>query len=203
MSHTLDRDLILQAHKERYACKRFDASRTVAPKDIEYLLEIARYSPSSIGLEPWKFVVVTSPDMKATLKPLCWNQPQLTDASVIIVILTRTQKSLLDEGYLDAHFNARALAPQWYKGFVEKMSDPLAWTKRQAYIAMANIMSSAKMIGIDSCPIEGFDSSTAVTAALGFDTTLFDTAVIVALGYGLGEHKPKARLDADDVIVRI
>ncbi len=197
------KNMILDAHLNRFACKVFDPDREIPTEDLDFLLEIARISPSSIGLEPWKFVVVTDPIVKAKLKPICWNQNQITDASAVVVILTRTKHSLIDDGYLKNHYEKRGMNPEWFEGFVTEMPDPLQWTKKQAYIAMANIMSSAKMIGIDSCPIEGFYSSTDITKALDFDTEEFDTAVIVALGYNAGEVKEKMRLPKEEVVTYI
>jgi len=192
--------LLLQSHRDRFACKTFDASRSIPDETLETLLEIARLSPSSIGLEPWKFVVVTDPIVRQRLKPACWNQNQITDASVLIVILARTKESLLGDGYVKAHYERRGMPPEWFVKFVSERPDPLEWAKKQTYIALGNIMSSAKMLGIDSCPIEGFDSSQKVTEILGYDTKKFDTAVMVALGYNAGALRPKMRLGREEVV---
>lgn len=191
---------IMEAHQSRFACKVFNPDKAIPDTDLEFLLEIARISPSSIGLEPWKFVVITDPIVQARLKPECWNQNQITDASALIVILARTAHSLLDDGYVTNHYEKRGMNPDWFVNFVSGLPNPLEWTKRQAYIALGNIMSSAKMIGIDSCPIEGFYSSKKVTEILGYDTKEFDTAVMVALGYNAGEARPKMRLEKEAVV---
>ena len=191
---------ILQAHKERFACKKFDASKSISKDDVNFILEIARLSPSSIGLEPWKFVVINDKNLRKKLKPLCWNQSQIVDASLLIAILARTKKSLFDKKYVMNRYAKKGRDPKFYIDYIKSLPDINEWTKKQCYIVLANIMSSAKMIGIDSCAIEGFDSSKKITEVIGYDTDEYDLAVLVALGSRDMEITPKDRLDLNEVV---
>ncbi len=200
MQTICSKEQVLRSHQDRFACKVFDKDRKIPDEDLKFILEIARLSPSSIGLEPWKFLVIKDNHIREKLKPICWNQKQITDASDLIAILSRTKTSLFDKGYLQNYYKRRDKDPNKYNNFILNLPDINEWTKKQCYIALANIMSSAKMIGIDSCAIEGFNSSYEVTKTLGVDTEIFDVAVMVALGYRVGEITPKSRLEFNEVI---
>jgi len=191
---------ILSAHTERFACKSFKKESKITDKDLRFILEIARLSPSSIGLEPWKFLVIKDKQLREKLRPSCWDQKQITEASDLIAILSRTKKSLFEHNYIKEHFIARDKEYARYIDFINTLPNIDEWTKRQCYIALANIMSSAKMIGIDSCAIEGFNSSKEIAEILDIDTEQFDVAVMVTLGYRDMPITPKSRLEFDTVV---
>lgn len=193
------KDDILHAHEARFACKRFDTQKSIPEEELSFLLEIARLSPSSIGSEPWKFMVIRDPLLRERLKPVCWNQNQITDASELIVILSKNEHHLIDLGYLDALI-ARKNMSDFVRQFVLERPSIDEWTQKQCYIALANLMSTASMLGIDSCPIEGFTSSDAVADVLDIDKTRYDVAVLLALGYRDMPVTPKARLPFEDVV---
>ncbi|WP_246499639.1 nitroreductase family protein [Thiothrix unzii] len=77
----------LQAMNFRHACKKFDPQRTIAAEDFQQILEVGRLSPSSFGMEHWHFVVVQTPELREKLREACWNQPQITESSHVVVIL--------------------------------------------------------------------------------------------------------------------
>lgn len=190
----------LEAHQKRFACKKFDKKKSIATEDLDFILEVARLSPSSVGLEPWKFLVIQDSTLRAKLKPACWNQDQITDASELIVILSRTKENLFKQGYIKNHYEQRAYNPDFYNNYIQGQPDINEWTKKQCYIALANIMSAAKTIGIDSCPIEGFNDAREVANILGVDSVSFDVAVLVALGTNAGEVPTKKRLPLESVV---
>jgi len=190
----------LEVHKSRFACKNFNITKQIDKEDLDFILEVARLSPSSVGLEPWKFLVIKDAKTRERLKPACWNQNQITDASELIVILSRTKENLFEQGYIKKHYESRGYSPDFYNDYIKSQPDINEWTKKQCYIALANIMSAAKMIGIDSCPIEGFNSSKEVADILGVDTTKFDIAVLVALGNHTGKISEKKRLILEEVV---
>lgn len=195
----MNQEDILQAYHNRFACKRFDTSRSIPEAELDFLLEIARLSPSSIGAEPWQFLVVRDDILRNRLKPACWNQSQITDASELIVILSKNENHLVNEGYLD-RLEADKKISAYAKNFALNQPSISEWTKKQCYIALGNIMSSASMIGIDSCPIEGFDSADTIAEILGVDRRYYDVAVMVALGYRDMPVTPKRRLARDEVV---
>ena len=192
-------DDILKIHQDRFACKKFDPNSSISKEKLDLLLEVARLSPSSVGLEPWKFIVIEDKDMRQKLKPLCWDQSQITDASVLIAILSRTKYSLFEKGYIQNRYKNNP-RKEFLINYIKSLKNVDEWTKKQCYIALANIMTTAKMLDIDSCAIEGFNSSQEVTKALGYDTMEYDLAVMVALGTPAMEKTPKNRLPKDEVV---
>ncbi len=192
-------DDILKIHQDRFACKKFDPNSSISKEKLDLLLEVARLSPSSVGLEPWKFIVIEDKEMRKKLKPLCWDQSQITDASVLIAILSRTKYSLFEKGYIQNRYKNNP-RKEFLINYIKSLKNVDEWTKKQCYIALANIMTTAKMLDIDSCAIEGFNSSQEVTKALGYDTMEYDLAVMVALGTPAMEKTPKNRLPKDEVV---
>ncbi|MCZ8523280.1 NAD(P)H-dependent oxidoreductase [Paenibacillus caseinilyticus] len=211
---------ILKAYQFRHACKEFDASRKIADEDFEFILETGRLSPSSFGFEPWRFVVVQNPELRGKLLPVSWGaQGQLPTASHFVLLLTRTKEDLLaNSAYLqnlmeNVHQmpdDVVAMLTGFYKNFQEntcKLLDDerylLDWAGKQTYIALGNMMTAAAQIGIDSCPIEGFDPE-AVSQILAEEGILedgrFALSVMAAFGYRKNEPRPKTRQSQDSVV---
>lgn len=206
-------DQLLAALRWRYATKKFDASRKI-PADVwDALEESLVLTPSSFGLQPWKFLVVRDPAVRARLQSESWNQPQVTEASHFIVLAARTDLTKAD---IDAWItrmaetqdkNADDLAPLqgMIAGFAETMSREArqAWNTRQVYIALGQLMTSAAVLGIDTCPMEGI-SAAAYDRILGLEESGYATAVACALGYRAADDKyaatPKARFERSSVI---
>lgn len=190
------REHFLQALQFRHACRAFQPGRRVAQEDIEYVLEAGRLSPSSLGLEHWRFVVVQDPACKAALQDACMGQAQVGPASAVIVVLAREQDLAPDSDYVarmlrreapDAAGFAALL--DFYRHFAQQ-NDLTAWSIAQCHIAATNMMAAAAVIGVDSCPIGAFSAS-AVLDALGITSRAEVVALVVALGYR--EHEPPAR----------
>jgi len=194
---------IIDALHFRHACKKFDPDKKIAPDDLDTILAAARLSPSSFGMEAWKFLVLQSADIRKKLRPACWDQAQVTDSSHVVVILARPDLVTPGNPYVDKCFARRGLPKdatnayiEKYKWYMETEVFPLmnlyAWCSKQCYIALANIMTTAASLGIDSCPMEGFEKDR-VEAVLGIDTKAFAVAVLVALGYRAGDQPPRLR----------
>ncbi|MBI2944840.1 MAG: NAD(P)H-dependent oxidoreductase [Candidatus Wallbacteria bacterium] len=158
---------IQQALNWRYATKQFDPAGKLAEDDLAGLLDAARLSASSFGLQPWKFVVVRDPALRAKLRGSAWNQPQVTDASHLVV-LCRPETLTVDDvaRFIDRLEVERGMKPgdagpfkQMLSGFVERLSDGerKTWMDRQVYIALGTLLTAAALRGIDACPMEGFD----------------------------------------------
>lgn len=174
------------------------------------ILEAGRLSPTSFGMEAWKFLVIQSDAVKKTLRPACWNQPQITDASHVIVILSTPGVVDPSHSYIRENFERRGLPEDAVKAYVEKYKIHMetevfprmsahAWCSKQCYIALANIMTAAASEGIDSCPIEGFEK-VLVERALHIDTAEHEAVVVVALGYRVNEQPPRRRRPAENII---
>ncbi|MGB7416656.1 MAG: NAD(P)H-dependent oxidoreductase [Thermosynechococcaceae cyanobacterium] len=183
----------LLAHLQwRYAVKKFDPSRKVAPADWHTLEQSLILSPSSFGLQPWKFFVVNTPELRQQLVEFSWGQTQVVEASHLVVLAIKTQ---VDEAYVDHYIQrtaelrqipAEKLAPfaKVIKDFLGRMStgDLKAWAKLQVYIALGQLMTSAAHMGIDTCPMEGFVPEK-YDEVLGLPAKGYSAAVVCPVGY--------------------
>lgn len=199
------REHFQEAMRFRHACRAFEPGRRVAQEDIEYVLEAGRLSPSSLGLEHWRFVVVQDPALKTALQEACMGQPQVGSASAVIVILAREQELAPDSEYVTRMF--RRVAPaaaeftallDFYRHFAAH-NDLTAWSIAQCHIAAANMMTAAAVIGVDSCPIGAFSAS-AVLDALGITSRADVVALVVALGYRERPPAAKKRLPLSEIV---
>lgn len=205
----------LSALRRRYATKQFDASKTI-PADVWQALETSLVlTPSSFGLQPWKFIVVENPNLRQQLREFSWNQPQVTDASHYVVL---TARDGLDQTDIDRWIECMTAvqggtpadaAPlqSMIEGFVSSMTPGQrhAWNVKQVYIALGQLMAVAAIAGVDSCPMEGIDPA-AYDRILSLIGSGYATAVACALGYRSGNDKyasmPKARFPHEEVVVR-
>ncbi|MEJ2213407.1 MAG: NAD(P)H-dependent oxidoreductase [Gammaproteobacteria bacterium] len=201
---------VLNALKFRHACKKFDPAKKIPEQTLREILECARLSPSSFGMEPWKFLVIRNTEVRQKLRSACWDQPQITDSSDVVVILEKTDKTLPGSEYVKKQFHRRNLSAEAEAAYIDKYAshyaseiEPVmnhyAWDSKQCYIALSNIMTGAASAGVDSCPIEGFQKQP-VEKALEIDTNQFQVVVLVALGYRAGEQTPRHRLGFDEVV---
>ncbi|WP_300669887.1 NAD(P)H-dependent oxidoreductase [Desulfoluna sp.] len=216
----MKRDDILAAYNFRHACKSFDSTLSINTDDFHLIMETARLSPSSFGFEPWKFLVVESPALKEELKPVTWGgQGQIPTASKIVICLARkTPYMKHDSDYIQNFMSDIQKLPEeivtmkggFFKKFQEEDFKLLEseralfdWSCKQCYIALGNMMTTAAMLGIDSCPMEGFDRD-GVEAILaknaGVDLTSFGVAYMVAFGYRENEPMEKTRQGKESVI---
>jgi len=204
---------LLEAFQFRHACKVMDGEQKIPEAEFKVILEAAHLSPSSFGFEPWRFLVVQDSGLREKLKPLTWGaQNTLTTASHFIVALARTPKSMTyDCDYIQAMMKEIHRLPdeviakrgEFYKQFqtsdfnlLESERAMLDWATKQTYIALANMMTSAAFMKIDSCPIEGFkqaEINTLLASDFGVDTTEFKVAYMLALGYRVNEQSVKTR----------
>ena len=205
-----------QALTWRYATKVFDASKKIDPTKLETLLESLRLSPSSFGLQPWKFFLIENAETRLQLRAQSWNQPQVTDASHLVVLCAKESVSTED---IDEWIKCLAitqgtpidqLAP--LQGMIQQFTGSMSaadmqnWNTRQVYLALGQLMTSAALLGIDTCPLEGI-SATAYDQILGLETSGYRTRVACALGYRSDQDKyasaPKARFPLDRVVTRV
>lgn len=201
---------VIDALKFRHACKKFDPSKKVSTEDLDLILEAACLSPTSFGMEAWKFLVLASPEIREKVRPACWDQAQVTDSSHVIVILARPGLIAPGNEYVLKNFLRRELPEDATKAYVERYKwymetevyprmTPYAWCAKQCYIGLANIMTAAASLGIDTCPMEGFEKDR-VEKVLGIDTTVYEVAVLVALGYRAGDQPPRRRHNRDELV---
>jgi nitroreductase len=206
----MTKEQFLEAMEFRHACKIFDETKKIPKVDLEFILEVGRLSPSSFGMEPWKFLVVQNQELKEKLRPYCWNQPQITTCSDLIVILSKIEELKPSNEYVAKMFARRNLSQENFEKYLNLYASHLshtmssdenilAWGARQCYIAMGNMMSAAASIGIDSCPIEGFEKEK-IEEILNIDTKRYQLAVIVPFGYRINPQSSQLRLGIDEVV---
>ncbi len=194
----------------RHACKLFDDTKTVSDEDIRFILEVGRKSPSSFGMEAWKFLVITNEELKAKLKPACWDQAQITSCSHLVVVLAGIESVKVESGEVKKRFARREMPQESLDFYMQLYADHLketlstdeniyAWTAKQTAIAVANMMTAGASIGIDSCPIEGYDKKQ-VEEILQLDTTKFQLAMVLPFGYRLNAQSQQIRLPFDEVV---
>ncbi len=198
------REEFARALNFRFACKRFDPAKPVADADLTYILEAGRLSPSSLGLEPWRFLVLRDEALRRRLRPSCWNQNQITTAGAVVVILA-LKALLAPESDYPRKMLARLLPPGADLGETMKLyggiaqGHRVAWSVAQCHIAAANMMTAAAVIGVDTCPIGGFEPE-AVAEILGIDREKYAVALIVAVGYRGQTQPPKHRLPLSELV---
>jgi len=194
----------------RHACKIFDKNKIISDEDINYILEAGVKSPSSFGMEAWKFLVITDKKLKAELKPLCWNQEQITSCSHLVIILAGIENLKIESGVPLKRFKRRKMPKEKLDFYLNLYSSHLkqtlssdeniyAWSAKQTYIAMANMISASAMVGIDSCPIEGFEKKN-VEKLLKLDTTKYQLSAILPLGYRINPQSKQLRVPFDEVV---
>ncbi|MCT7625561.1 NAD(P)H-dependent oxidoreductase [Aliarcobacter butzleri] len=202
----------MEAMDFRHACKIFDETKKISDEDMKFILEAGRKSPSSFGQEGWKFLVITNEELKAKLRPFCWDQPQITTCSHLVIILAAIDAVKPESGVPALRF-ARREMPQEKKDFYNKLykdhltvtkvldsdENVYSWTARQTYIAAGNMMTAAAIKGIDSCPIEGFDKAK-VEEVLGLDTKKFQLSMVLPFGYRINPQSTQMRLPFEEVI---
>ena len=202
----------LEILKFRHACKIFDESKKISAGEFDFILEAGRLSPSPTGLEQWDFLVVQNKELREKIKAVSWNQAQITSCSHLVVILAKIKEVKVGSSYIDkmiarrADKNIEAIAAR-QKFFLLsnfKNDDELTfqWSHEQCMIAATNMMNAAASLGIDSCPIEGFDRH-ALNEILGLDESEQRVAIIVPFGYRLNPQPEKLRRQRAEVVTWI
>jgi nitroreductase len=211
---------IINAFKFRHATKEFDNTKKLSEEDIRFILQTANLSPSSFGFEPWHFIVVQNQELRELLKPVAWGAPlKLDTASHFILGLSmKAQMTKWNSDYIMHMMKEVKQFPEdviemyskFYREFQEsdfnlntdkKLFD---WASKQTYIALGNMMTSAALVGIDSCPIEGFHeekTEALLSEKFGIDTEKYGLSFMAAFGFRKDEPPhSKSRRDFNDIV---
>lgn len=176
----------------RYATKKFDTSKKVSANDLEKLKEAIQLSVSSYGLQLYKVLIIENTEIREQLKPVSWNQSQITDASHLFVFCNYTDAS--EEAivaFIKQTAEIRNLDLERLNGYgdfiKEKLSEKTpdektSWLKSQTYLALGNLLNACAELKIDACPMEGFESE-AYNKILGLDKQGLNAVVIAPIGY--------------------
>ncbi|HUF05258.1 MAG TPA: NAD(P)H-dependent oxidoreductase [Aridibacter sp.] len=207
------RKTILHQLRWRYATKGFDPELKVSEEDWETLMNAAILAPSSWGLQPFKMVVVTDTEMKKRLRPACNNQPQITDCSHLVIFAA--SKELTEEhidGFIDLTAKTREMELEELEDFRKLLHDfrkkletngtALTWSQRQSYISLGFLLSTSALMGIDACPMEGFQPEK-VDEILGLEG--YRSTALCALGYRTGNDwlvgLKKVRFPPEEMVI--
>ncbi|HHW7506495.1 TPA: NAD(P)H-dependent oxidoreductase [Mannheimia haemolytica] len=215
----ISKQQVLDAFHFRAACRSYDPNKKISKEDMDYILELGRLSPSSVGSEPWKFLVLQNPEIRSKIAPVSWGiKHPMEEMSHLVVILTKKnvrydsaymRDVLVKRGLTDEQIEASLVR---YKSFQEEDMKLLSerelfdWSTKQTYIALGNMMTGAALIGIDSCPIEGFhyDTVNQILSDEGlFDLNEYGVSCMVTFGYRSKEIKKKSRKPTEEVIAWI
>lgn len=210
---------ILEILNFRHACKEFDSSKKISDSDFEIILKGGQLSPSSMGIEPWKFLVIQNESLREELATVSWGgKKQIPSCSHLVILLSRMPKELKhDSSYIHHLLTEVKQMPQEavenFKGVVKMIEDTrfqnnekalLNYSCLQTYIAAANMMTVSAMQQIDSCAMGGYDQE-AVEEILIKHNLLnkdeFYLTLMIAFGYRINEPTPKTRQSLNDLVV--
>lgn len=218
---------IIDAFNFRHATKVFDPDRKIPISEFNTILDAARLSPTSFGTEPFQLLIVQSPEKRALFRDFTWGANgasngtagQLGTASHYVIVLSHTGATMkAGSEYLAKHNREVKQLPEdvveMIHGAYSKFQDSdfhletdahiTQWAARQAYIVLGNMMTAGALMGIDSCPIEGFEldqTEAVLRTEFGIDTRVYKPAVMVAFGYRAdGPMFPKTRREMSDIV---
>ena len=214
---TVAPDTLINALNWRYATKIFDPARKVSAEDLRTLEQSLVLTPSSFGLQPYRFILVNDPQVRAQLREVSWGQSQVTDASHLVVFLARKGLTEADVDHSLARIaEVRGDQGDHLAGYRAMMVNTLVtgpraatvpeWAARQAYIALGQFMASAAMLGLDTCPMEGLDAAK-YDEILNLTDSPFRTVVACPVGYRAEGDKyaslAKVRFPLEELVASI
>ncbi len=206
---------IQEALMWRYATKKFDITKKLTEDQVNSLLDAARLSPSWFGLQPWKFILVQDPTLRAKLKVATYGQPQVTDASHFVVFAAKTDYTeAVVDAFIASSAQAQNVTPETLSGlkdavmggFIANHKDNLApWAMNQTHIALGVFLEAAALSSIDACPMGGFDPN-AYDEILGLKELGLHASVLCAIGYrdetDEAATRAKSRFSLEEAVIR-
>ncbi len=190
----------------RYAVKRFDG-RKIPESLLHELLDLVRFAPSGLNLQPWKVKVIADERTRELLAPASFDQPQVTTCSHLLVFCANTDlegqvervaESMRKAGVPEARVNEyRSFAGSFVRGLTGE--GRRIWAQHNVFLALANAVHGAKALGFDSCPMGGFDPS-AYSRILKLPGHLIPT-MLCAIGYAADTPPPKIRLPMEEILL--
>ena len=213
--HTKPRDVV-ESLSWRYATKRFDPALKITPEVWEQLEQALVLSPSSFGLQPWKFVVITDQKIKDQLPAISYGQKQPAECSHLVVICRLKELTVeYVHQYAEHTAQTRGVPVKTVGDFTKMMlgcvesrthGQLCAWMEKQCYIALGTLMTTASILGVDNCPMEGLNQDE-YDKLLGLDKLGCHAIVMCALGFRSAEDKygtlAKVRFPAANTVIKI
>lgn len=200
----------------RYATKEFDAEKKIPDDTWASIEQSMILTPSSFGLQPWKFITISDQKTKNALLEHSWHQKQVVECSHMVVLCARDGMNQEDvDRWLDQLCKTRGVTRESLEGYAGMMAgffasmdagQTLAWAKNQVYIALGQLMSTAAVLGIDACPMEGIIPAQ-YDQVLNLEGSGYTTTVACAMGYRSGSDKyaqlPKVRYSSVEIIEQV
>ena len=214
----LTRQQALEIFRRRISTRHYDPARKISAEDFAAILDFGRLSPSSVGSEPWKFLVIQNQGLREKIKPVAWGmQSSITEASHLVILLAK-KHARYDTPFFSELMDRRGFTPEQRAAALERYrnfqthdiaiaDDERAlfdWASKQSYIALANMLTGAAMLGIDSCAVEGMDYAAVehILAQAGLlDPAEYGVSVAATFGYRARDIQPKPRRDAAETVV--
>ena len=214
----LTRQQALDIFRRRVSTRHYDPARKISAEDFAAILDFGRLSPSSVGSEPWKFLVIQNQGLREKIKPVAWGmQSSITEASHLVILLAK-KHARYDTPFFSELMDRRGFPPEQRAAALERYrnfqthdiaiaDDERAlfdWASKQSYIALANMLTGAAMLGIDSCPIEGMDYAAVehiLAQARLLDPAEYGVSVAATFGFRARDIQPKPRRDAAETVV--
>lgn len=207
---------ILESLNWRYATKKYDATRKISSADLETLKEATKLSVSSMGLQPFKVIIIENPELRAKLAPAGYGQSGITEASQLFVFaIEKNVGAKQIESYMENISETRGIPTESLKGFSGMIEGFIAgldeearnnWSKKQAYLALSTLINTAATLKIDATPMEGFNPQQ-FDEILELDKLGLTTAVIAAVGYRHEEdatqHYKKVRKSNEEFFINL
>ncbi|CAI3951223.1 Nitroreductase (NfnB) (PDB:1F5V) [Commensalibacter communis] len=202
---------------QRYSTKKYNPNKKIPEEQIEQLVELLQYTPTSINSQPYHFILTGTPEGKKRIASsmtsglFTFNYDKIINSSHSIVIcsktnidrnyLTKTIEKAYHDGRLDSHEKIEQQVNQ-YMNFIDLHEDAQGWMNKQCYIALGNLLLGASALGIDATPIEGFDCKI-LDKEFNLTEQGYMSLVVIALGYRADDDifatLPKSRLTKEDL----
>lgn len=212
----LSPDAALAALNWRYAVKKFDPSKKIPAATWAALEQALVLSPSSYGLQPWKFFVVDTPAVREQLLPHSWGQRQIVDADKLVVFALKKDMAPADADRLIARtVQLRGIPAEKLEGYRQMMAGSLSrtppdqldvWMSRQVFIALGVFLTTAAVLGVDACPMEGFVPEK-YDEVLGLTAKGYAARVVATAGYRAADDHyaglPKVRYEVSELVERV
>lgn len=190
-------DQVIERLQWRYATKQFDPSKKIDDATWSAIEDSLVLTPSSFGMQPWKFFVVTDDGIRQQLLEHSWKQAQVVDASHVVVLALKKEVDAAEvDRYMASIAAIRDVPLESLEGFSKVIKGFLAdpeldkqdWAAKQVYIALGQLMATAALLGVDACPMEGFVPAK-YDEILGLDKLGYASVLVCPLGYRHAEDK--------------
>ncbi len=188
---------VIERLQWRYATKQFDSSKKIDAETWSAIEDSLVLTPSSFGMQPWKFFVVTDDGVRQQLLEHSWKQTQVVDASHVVVLAIKKGVDAAEvDRYMASTAEIRGVDSESLEGFSKVIKgfmanpnlDKAEWAAKQVYIALGQLMTAAAMMGVDACPMEGFVPPK-YDEILGLDKLGYASVLVCPMGYRHADDK--------------